>query len=236
MLLDVNRSAVIGALRAMPYGAHSTQYTQVSSCDENTEDDPDAAHGHGRRGPVCSDDQPGRPDLRRRERKHDPRVGRQDLRDDALSRHPPSLDQAEPAGGQRHRGRHRRQADPDQRPRRALCQPALRREPAVQREAYRHGRGGQPGHGPGRPQARGRVVLRQAAAARPRSTTLPEVKETVVVYGYPQGGSSLSVTKGIVSRIEFAAYGEGASRRAHPGRRRRSTRATAAARPWSTAR
>jgi S1-C subfamily serine protease len=44
-----------------------------------------------------------------------------------------------------------------------------------------------------------------------RVSTLPEVKETVVVYGYPQGGSSLSVTKGIVSRIEFAAYGEGAS-------------------------
>src|SRR5207237_9976165 len=40
---------------------------------------------------------------------------------------------------------------------------------------------------------------------------LPEVKDTVVVYGYPQGGTSLSVTKGIVSRIEFAAYGEGAS-------------------------
>jgi len=44
-----------------------------------------------------------------------------------------------------------------------------------------------------------------------RIQTLPEVKDTVVVYGYPQGGSSLSVTKGIVSRIEFVAYGEGAS-------------------------
>jgi S1-C subfamily serine protease len=44
-----------------------------------------------------------------------------------------------------------------------------------------------------------------------RVQTLPEVKETVVVYGYPQGGSSLSVTKGIVSRIEFVGYGEGAS-------------------------
>jgi S1-C subfamily serine protease len=40
---------------------------------------------------------------------------------------------------------------------------------------------------------------------------LPEVKDTVVVYGYPQGGSSLSVTKGIVSRIEFAGYNEGVS-------------------------
>jgi S1-C subfamily serine protease len=44
-----------------------------------------------------------------------------------------------------------------------------------------------------------------------RVTTLPEVKDSVVVYGYPQGGSSLSVTKGIVSRIEFVGYGEGTS-------------------------
>lgn len=44
-----------------------------------------------------------------------------------------------------------------------------------------------------------------------RTDALPEIKDAVVVYGYPQGGSSLSVTKGIVSRIEFVAYGEGAS-------------------------
>ena len=44
-----------------------------------------------------------------------------------------------------------------------------------------------------------------------RSHELPEVKESVLVYGYPQGGSSLSITKGIVSRIEFAPYGDGAS-------------------------
>ncbi|MFI5456895.1 MAG: PDZ domain-containing protein [Isosphaerales bacterium] len=42
-----------------------------------------------------------------------------------------------------------------------------------------------------------------------RTSTLPEVKETVLVYGYPQGGSTLSITKGIVSRIEWAGYGEG---------------------------
>lgn len=38
------------------------------------------------------------------------------------------------------------------------------------------------------------------------STNLPEIKDTVMAYGYPEGGSSLSITKGIVSRIEFAAY------------------------------
>lgn len=39
-----------------------------------------------------------------------------------------------------------------------------------------------------------------------RSTELPAVKDTVLAYGYPQGGTSLSITKGIVSRIEFAPY------------------------------
>lgn len=40
----------------------------------------------------------------------------------------------------------------------------------------------------------------------PRSRTVPSVKDTVMVYGFPTGGSSLSITKGIVSRIEFALY------------------------------
>jgi S1-C subfamily serine protease len=39
-----------------------------------------------------------------------------------------------------------------------------------------------------------------------RAKSLPEIKEAVMVYGYPTGGSSLSITKGIVSRIEFASY------------------------------
>jgi S1-C subfamily serine protease len=40
----------------------------------------------------------------------------------------------------------------------------------------------------------------------PMKKTLPDAKEPVMVYGYPTGGSSLSITKGIISRIEFAAY------------------------------
>jgi S1-C subfamily serine protease len=39
-----------------------------------------------------------------------------------------------------------------------------------------------------------------------RANTLPEIKEIVMAYGYPKGGTSLSITKGIVSRIEFAEY------------------------------
>ena len=41
----------------------------------------------------------------------------------------------------------------------------------------------------------------------PRAEKLPEIKEAVTVYGYPTGGTSLSITKGIVSRIEFVGYG-----------------------------
>lgn len=39
-----------------------------------------------------------------------------------------------------------------------------------------------------------------------RAGTLPEIKDTVLAYGYPTGGNSLSITKGIVSRIEFMPY------------------------------
>jgi hypothetical protein len=35
---------------------------------------------------------------------------------------------------------------------------------------------------------------------------LPQIKDAVLAYGFPQGGTSLSITKGIVSRIEFMYY------------------------------
>jgi S1-C subfamily serine protease len=39
-----------------------------------------------------------------------------------------------------------------------------------------------------------------------RASKLPQIKDPVLAYGFPTGGSSLSITKGIVSRIEFATY------------------------------
>lgn len=39
-----------------------------------------------------------------------------------------------------------------------------------------------------------------------RSSVLPQIKDSVLVYGFPVGGNSLSITKGIVSRIEFVGY------------------------------
>ena len=39
-----------------------------------------------------------------------------------------------------------------------------------------------------------------------RAKGLPEIRDMVMAYGYPEGGTSLSITKGIVSRIEFESY------------------------------
>ncbi|HME39776.1 MAG TPA: trypsin-like peptidase domain-containing protein [Steroidobacteraceae bacterium] len=39
-----------------------------------------------------------------------------------------------------------------------------------------------------------------------RANKLPQIKDAVLAYGFPTGGNSLSITKGIVSRIEFVAY------------------------------
>jgi S1-C subfamily serine protease len=39
-----------------------------------------------------------------------------------------------------------------------------------------------------------------------RASALPQIKDAVLAYGFPAGGTSLSITKGIVSRIEFVSY------------------------------
>jgi S1-C subfamily serine protease len=39
-----------------------------------------------------------------------------------------------------------------------------------------------------------------------RASKLPLIKDAVLAYGFPAGGTSLSITKGIVSRIEFVTY------------------------------
>ncbi len=39
-----------------------------------------------------------------------------------------------------------------------------------------------------------------------RARELPHIKDAVLAYGYPTGGQELSITKGIVSRIEFTPY------------------------------
>jgi S1-C subfamily serine protease len=44
----------------------------------------------------------------------------------------------------------------------------------------------------------------------PLATELPQLKSRVNVYGYPKGGDDLSVTDGIVSRIEFTDFNFGA--------------------------
>jgi S1-C subfamily serine protease len=44
-----------------------------------------------------------------------------------------------------------------------------------------------------------------------RSKSLPKAQDNVAVYGFPLGGNDLSVTKGVVSRIDFGAYSEQAT-------------------------
>jgi S1-C subfamily serine protease len=46
----------------------------------------------------------------------------------------------------------------------------------------------------------------QAHASLPRAKKLPKVQDNVAVYGFPVGGNGLSVTKGVVSRIDYRAY------------------------------
>ncbi|WP_414663919.1 S1C family serine protease [Horticoccus sp. 23ND18S-11] len=46
----------------------------------------------------------------------------------------------------------------------------------------------------------------EGRAPLPRATRLPAVKDSVMVYGFPTGGTTLSITKGIVSRIDFTLY------------------------------
>ncbi|PTY06256.1 serine protease [Opitutaceae bacterium EW11] len=45
--------------------------------------------------------------------------------------------------------------------------------------------------------------------ALPAAKALPSVKDTVLAYGFPTGGTSVSITRGIVSRVEFSSYREG---------------------------
>ena len=40
----------------------------------------------------------------------------------------------------------------------------------------------------------------------PSNPKLPDLKQTVFAYGFPTGGSELSITRGIVSRVEYTEY------------------------------
>lgn len=51
----------------------------------------------------------------------------------------------------------------------------------------------------------------ESRPALPFAEKLPQIKDSVNVYGYPVGGSELSVTEGIVSRIDFAPYDAGSA-------------------------
>lgn len=46
----------------------------------------------------------------------------------------------------------------------------------------------------------------RAHAPIARANTVPKIQDAVLAYGFPTGGASLSITKGIVSRIEYGTY------------------------------
>ena len=45
-----------------------------------------------------------------------------------------------------------------------------------------------------------------AHPALPVDSKIPLLQQTIFAYGYPEGGTELSITRGIVSRVEFAEY------------------------------
>ena len=45
-----------------------------------------------------------------------------------------------------------------------------------------------------------------AHPALPIDPKVPTLQQTIFAYGYPEGGTELSITRGIVSRVEFAEY------------------------------
>ena len=55
------------------------------------------------------------------------------------------------------------------------------------------------------------LTTRTAHPPVARASKLPRIKDAVLAYGFPTGGESLSITRGIVSRIEFVGYNLGVS-------------------------
>src|SRR2546422_587957 len=50
------------------------------------------------------------------------------------------------------------------------------------------------------------VLCHQQHTPLTGSPALQDIRDAVMVYGFPRGGTSLAITKGIVSRIEFMPY------------------------------
>jgi S1-C subfamily serine protease len=62
-----------------------------------------------------------------------------------------------------------------------------------------------------RPSSPSRHSLSRPIPAHPsKSKQVPELQDTVIVAGYPTGGDNISVTKGVVSRVDLRDYGHGA--------------------------
>ncbi len=98
----------------------------------------------------------------------DRELGGQGLRDDALSRPVPALDQAGAERSHGLRGGDRRQAHPDQRPRGSLCEPGANPGQCRRRQGAGDGGGGRSGHRLGGSSARRSDVFRHASGGHAR--------------------------------------------------------------------
>ena len=236
MRSGIARSRVLRPRRRHTSRDASGPSTQASSCDENPQDVPDAAvdrDGCGLAGPEPAR---GRPGLRRRA---ESTIRESVVKISATMRYPDMVrpwTKQSPQRGQRHGGRHRGQADPDQRPRRALRQPALRRAARSRATSW-----------PRRSRRSARASTWRSSSSRtsrsstsgpplPRTDELPEVKDTVAGLRLSARGARACRSPRGSSRGSSSPPTTRAPRACGSRSTRRSTRATAAARPWSTTR
>ena len=99
----------------------------------------------------------------------------------------------------------RRQAHLDQRARGPVRDPGAGPGECSRRQSAGDGGRGGARHRSGGPAAR-RSSFFDTHPPLARASELPQIKDAVLAYGFPTGGTSLSITKGIVSRIEFVSY------------------------------
>ena len=132
-----------------------------------------------------------------------PRIGRADYRERAQARFPEALGEVSRFRGPRHGRRDRGQADPHKFTCRRLRESNSRAAVPIRGQVLGAGRSLT---GPISIWRSSSSRMRASSIRRPavkRLSRLPEIKESILTYGYPEGGSSMAITRGIVSRIEF---------------------------------
>ena len=103
-------------------------------------------------------------------------------------------------------GRHRPGPAADRRARRRERDVPAGPEAVAARQGDRARQGGQPRLRPRAARGRRARRLPRRHRARRASATMPKLRDEVAVVGYPVGGEEISITEGVVSRIEVQRY------------------------------